>query len=263
VSDTVKSLSATKVSCACRCPLQFRFRYVDKIPEMGVGVLLAGRVAHALIEMSLHRVLLGATLPSVKEMDDWFGPTWAAQAKEEEDKSTFIGWEWGDDDPVEKAREETRALAQFTLKEVLPSMKPVAVEQKFDFDISMEDGDSFKIYGVVDLVEAAGFTDWKTAKKAPKRERFPDIQMACYGEWWKREHGPGPAQGRKIALIRGRKPHMEIVPFTIQDRHREWFLRTAREVWKMCRADAFVPNTSGWWCQPGWCSFYDGCIGEL
>lgn len=267
----LKWLSASKLGTAMRCPRQFYYRYVERMPELSLGVFFSGRVVHSCIERALKLVLGGAALPSAKDMDDWYLASWEEEKGREEDRDTFLAWNWGDDSE-KLAHVECRGLVALARKEVLPVIQPILVEHNFHMDLDVDGSGPFRIYGVIDLLEKRDgsklLTDWKTAKKVSQNARTLDIQFMCYGAFLHEFYGdelvdPGTSatRARKVFLIRGKKPRVEQVEYRILQEHRDFFTTVAGAAWKMVLGGGYVPNTSGWWCNPDWCSFYGECRG--
>jgi CRISPR/Cas system-associated exonuclease Cas4 (RecB family) len=262
----VKWLSVSKIGTFMKCPRQAWYRYVLKTPEPSSGAMMAGRTVHSVVEKALRQVMGGGKLPSAAEMDDWFGPAWEGEVKNEETKPSFLGWQWDADDPEEKVREESRGLVRVAREEVLPTLRPALVEHDFHYDLDAHGSGPFRVYGVVDLFETTGtVSDWKTTKGVTENARKLDAQFWGYAVWHKAHTGRDVMPCQKIFLARGRKKAtVEIVRYEVGQRHREFFIETAAEVWKMLQNEGgFVPNTGGWWCAPKWCSFYGICQGEL
>lgn len=259
----IKSLSPTKVEAAMKCPEQMRLRYQEKAPEPNIGHLVTGTIVHAVLEWALKRRLMGAPLPGPKEADDYFLATWKKRIAEEERKETFIGWDWGDETP-ERAHVECRALVPFALKEVLPSIKPRLIEENVKMEFGSPVG-PFLMWGKLDLMEESCLiTDWKTARNSVSKNQKKMGLALPYYTFKALEYGASEiVDCRKIFLVRGDHPDMDLVKYTVGPALRNWFTRVSAEVWKMVQADAFVPNTGGWWCSPKYCSFWDICQGEL
>lgn len=256
----VKHLSVTKIEAAMKCPLQFKFRYVDRIPEPSLGSFLGGRVVHKVIERALNRVMLNQGLPDAKEMDDWYLEEWEAHVREEESKEDFIGWVFSKDDSMERSFAECRALIPFTRTEVLPGLRPKLVEHGFKMEFPSPVG-SFLVWGYIDLFEEDEvLSDWKTTLGKPSKNQLK-MGMQFPGYSWKiKEFTRKDATAcRKIFLLRGQKPNLKVQKYTVTQAHRDWFAFVASEVWKMCQAEAYVANPNGWWCSPGWCSHWGSC----
>ena len=269
MSDAIPYLSVSKISTFMKCPLQAKFRYVDKIPEPALGVFLFGKVVHAAVERALRAVQIGGKLPSWQDMTDWLPGIFEAQVKEDEDRGSFVGWDWGDD-TLAAQKKDAPALVKLVREDVLPSIRPVLVESKFNYPLPSKIGE-FKIYGVIDLFEEGGMlTDWKTTSKVSANAKKLDIQLPAYTIHTNSVYDSGVGFGtdrvneaRKIFLVRGSKPKIEVVNYKIHEGHRQWFRDNAARVWQMIEAGAFVANTTTWACSEGWCSFWQGCQGEL
>jgi hypothetical protein len=253
---SMRNLSPTKVESAMLCALAMKFRYVDRVPEMASGVMLAGRAVHAVLEAALRRILAGGTLMSAQDMDDLYLPTWNRETAEEEGKESFLGWNY-DDETEEVVREESRALVRIAREEILPKIKPRLVEHRLEWSIPCEGG-AVPMVGYLDLLEEDGvLSDWKTtAGKVSARAKTTWMQFAGYAMPLSEDMGREVIEARKIFLVRGKRPRIEIAPFTIVPQQRAWFAHCAKEVWKSTRAGAYVPNTNGWWCTKKFCGFY-------
>jgi len=270
MTEELRHLSPSKIETAMKCPEQFRLRYIEKIPEMSIMSMLSGRVIHAINEHYLKAVANGKAAPSAKDLDDLFLKEWEDQTKEEEEKAGFIGWSVDPDEPVEKIYSESRTMIQFVHAEVLPKVKPMmlngepGVEYTVKDKYETEDGDSFLVWMVIDLMEEDGtITDWKTTGKVSKNATKSWFQMAAYSTFGARVMKVETVNARKIFLVLGKRPKVEVVNYLMGPSHREWFKRQAVATWKMAKAGAFVAGPNGWWCAQDWCSFYAMCQGEM
>ena len=251
----IKHLSPSKIE-GTKCMEQFRLRYVEKVPEPSPGVFLSGRVVHAVLERAMKRLIMGSGLPDKKEADDWYVAEWKDGMEEEQKKESFLGWNWDEKrgDSEELAYKECRALASFGLTDVLPGIKPKLIEEDAKLNYDSEVG-PFLVWGRLDLYEETGIiTDWKTTRKVSKNATESWLQFAHYSRYAHEVmKGPETTKCRKIFLVRGRAPKMDIANYDITPAKRAWFGRVAAEVWKATKAGVYIPNTSGWWCSPDWC----------
>jgi hypothetical protein len=259
----IANLSVTKMGCAMRCPLQFRFRYKDRIPEPTPINMFAGRIVHAILEDALTDVIAGKGLPAAPTMDDQYLKHWDREWAETESKPWFGGWDFGIDKDGTRLKEECRALLPLALYEVLPTIKPILVEHSFEMDV-----DGVPVKGVLDLMQEGNLlVDWKTGDKLPKSADAVDIQVAGYSEWKVRHFGLDTETEvtafQKIFLIFGRRPRVEKKDYAVTSGHRAFFRQSAAEIWKAVQADCYIPNPNGWWCGEKWCSFWHGCRGAI
>ena len=66
-----------------RCPLQYRFRYIDKVkPEYIASSLLVGSAIHSAIELHHRRELEGAPLPGLDELEAQFCAEWKVRTED-------------------------------------------------------------------------------------------------------------------------------------------------------------------------------------
>jgi hypothetical protein len=262
----VKWLSVSKVGVAMRCPRQFKFRYIEKIPEPSSGVMLAGRVVHSVLEKALRQLKGGDGLPSAQDMDDWYEPIWDEHVKEEEEKDNFLNWQWDENDPEADVKKGSRELVRVAREEILDKIKPDLIEHNMHFDLEDAEGNKFRVYGVLDIFEQDGMlSDWKTAKAVNANNSKLDIQFMGYS-WWHKDHtGKKVTPARKIFLVRQkRRCKLEVKEYKVKKYHREFFATVAGEVWALCqRGTGFVANTNGWWCSRKMCGFFEGCQGDL
>jgi hypothetical protein len=266
MGEPIKWLSASKLSIFNMCPRKVYYQYVEKYPRLSSGFFLLGKAVHSVIEKALRSVLGGDSLPSAKEMDDFYDPIWEAQVKEEEERDDFLGWQFDDGDSIEASKKDGRGLIRVAREEVLEKLDVILVEHNFHLDLDAHDSGPFRLYGVVDVFEKGPMiTDWKTTRKVSANARKLDIQFQTYAFWARKYLDLAEdvvIPGRKIFLVRSKKPKVEVQNFEITQKDREWFLLVAAEVWKCIKANAFPPNTNGWWCGPKWCDFYNECRGE-
>jgi len=270
MTEEVRHLSPSKIETAMKCPEQFRLRYVEKIPEVSIPSMLSGRVIHKIMELYLKGVVAGKGVSSAQDMDDLFVKEWERQTKEEEEKENHIGWATDPDDPLEKIYAESRALIPFVRAEVLPSIKPAIlhgnplIEHTVKDEYETEAGETFLVWQVIDLVEEnQTLTDWKTTRKVSKNAVKSWFQMSAYSNFIARVFGKEIVEARKVFLIRGKKPKVDVANYLMGPGHREWFKRQAISTWKMVKSGAYVANTTTWACSENWCSYYQCCQGDL
>lgn len=270
----MRTLSVSKIETALLCGLKLKYSYVDRIPRLGSWVLVAGNVFHEIMEYALRQRAANGVYPDWKTLDDMFLPVWERRVSEAEGKDDFVGWEDKADDSAEKIKAEYRPLVRLGRDEVLPTLNPwmlggtPVVEQKISLEIQSPVG-PFTLLGYIDYLDASGvLMDWKTTKlndkgELSKRAQRTWLQFAAYSLWAYPIVGDEDLRCEKIFMVRGEKPFVVRKAFVVGQKHREWFVRVAGEVWKMIRHKIFLPNTESWSCNPTFCSFFGGCRGEI
>lgn len=263
----MKNLSVSKIESYLTCPFNFRLAYVDKIPQISSGTPLVGRVIHDIVEVSLKEYGRTGKYPDAKTMDDRFEPTWKRQVAKEESKDSFVGWQW--DLPEDDAKAAYRALipvAREALEKYRPMMLPdgPAVEKRIDLEFDSEVG-QVPLVGYADLLDESGLlADWKsTLKDAPnKLGRKNWLQFSCYSFWSWPIIGEEDQRCEKVFLVAGGTPHVEVEPFVVGPKHREYFSKVAAQVWKGIYYNVY-PATDSWKCDPRFCQFFGPCKSEI
>lgn len=186
-------LSWSAVSTFAQCPLKFRFRYVDRLPEESVSAsLVFGSAVHAAIEDFYRAHLAGEARPDVDRLLFTYRSAWLAS---DLDQVTFGSSE---------SKESLDRLAEKMLRAFLASdlahetPRVLAVEEQLQgqivpgvpdvlarLDLVTEDDDSLVI------------TDFKTSrgKWSPEQAEESAGQLLLYSELAK-EYDPG----KKVTL---------------------------------------------------------------
>lgn len=262
----MKNLSVTKIEKFLQCPLSFKYRFIDKIPETTSGVVHGGRVVHDVIEHALKEFARTGKYPDWKEMDDRYLPTWERKTREEEAKPLFLGWQSDPDDPMEKIQEECRPLIRVAREEALPKIRPMVldngpvVEYRVDLEFKSDVG-PFKTLGYIDLLDESGLlSDWKTTKKVSGRAKKGWMQAASYSFFVYPLIGEEVVRSQKIFLVRDpANPHVEYGETSVGPSHRAWFAKIAAEVWKSIHYGVYPARAEGWWCSAKFCNFFGPC----
>ncbi|MDI6829905.1 MAG: PD-(D/E)XK nuclease family protein [Actinomycetota bacterium] len=168
-------LSYTAISSYERCPLSYRYRYLDGIEEEPSPHLSFGRSLHAALEWLYQRDV--PVPPSLEELLDYLVTCWSNEGfEDEEQERSFLA----------HAQE---VLSCFYHLNVGDFRLPVALEARFELDM----GD-YVLSGVIDRVDRHPdgryeIIDYKTNRRLPELSRLredlqlPIYQIAC-GEIW-------------------------------------------------------------------------------
>lgn len=202
-------LSYTAISAYERCPLSYRYRYIDGIEEEPSPHLSFGRSLHAALEWLYRRDV--PVPPTLDEFLEYLTCCWSSEGFEgEEQERAFL----------EHARE---VLSCYYHVNMADFRLPVALEERFELDMG-----SYVLSGVIDRVDrhADGryeIIDYKTNRRLPEIARLredlqlPIYQLAC-GEVWgitpskltfyylvpNQRYSTRPLDGEGIARVRER-----------------------------------------------------------
>ena len=248
-------LSVTQILTYLRCPLQYRYRYVDRAAAPQGAAAARGKAVHRAVEANYrHKLETGRDLPP--------------EAVEREAAAAFdaeaprVAWAEGED-PAEFRRQAVE-LAALYRREVAPSVIPALVEARVEIPL---DGAGCALVGFIDLVDAEGvIRDTKTASRAPARDEAErSLQLTAYALAHRRLTGRREAGLRLDCLVLGasgaKAVSLEAPPRP--DWEVERFLRTAAGVARAIRAGLFYPNPQGDLCSERWCPYWGLCRGEF
>ena len=192
------SLSPSRAADFKACPLMYRFRCIDRLPEAPSPVAARGTVVHAVLEQLFDLPSAERTLAAAKEL---LPQAWARVREEDPDVAALFA-----DDPdgtqcaawLESAAE---LLASYFTLEDPRRIEPHARELPVDVVI-----DGVRLRGIIDRIDVspAGdvrIVDYKTG--ASPREAFEGkalFQMKFYALVLWRLHGVVPRQLRLMYL---------------------------------------------------------------
>lgn len=234
-------LSFSRVDTYERCPLLFRFRYVDKLPQTPTPDLSWGSAIHAALEAWWSQKL--PTPPPVDVLyralyDHWEGTGFADMDREDK-----LVW-------YRHARDVLTRHHELYAPQYRPA---IACEQWFELDI----GDDIAIRGSIDHVARTesgglGIVDWKTNRRARSRADVArSLQLAIYTlaarELWGRE----PEWVALDFVVPGLRVTVDRAEIDV-----DGALRRIREVAAKVRAEAFPASPSPL-CN--WCDFRSMC----
>ena len=253
-------ISYSQISCYLRCPLEFKFRYVDQIePPFAPSSVVFGEAVHRALAFFYRQAMEGRSF-SLPELLDVFEEGWReagerkVRYREGEDFETLL----------ERGKEMMRVFAA----KALPG-RVIAVEE--DFEVELRDPFTGQVFhlpvmGTFDLVEELDgrtvIVDHKTSSRRYTPEDVGDnLQLSIYAAAAK-ELGLVPEDGevllRMDVLLKTKSPDL-ISYYTRrgdQDQHR--LFEIVSEVWKGIEEEVFYPRQD-FHCRR--CPFLEECRG--
>lgn len=244
------ALSPSRASDYNQCPLLYRFRAIDKLPEPKTKAQVKGTLVHAVLE-NMHK------LP--REERDYpvavkmIKPEWASMLKESPDLRELVP-EQEELDFFVEARELVKGYFQMENPQGFD-----AHECEMYVDTVLPNG--VPVRGFIDRVDVAPtgevrVVDYKTGKKPiPRYSHDAQFQMRFYALVYWRLFNTIPTQLRLMYL-----KVLDSMFLTPGPEELEYFERDLGELWAKIEGDGksgdFRPKTSK---LCGWCSFQDLC----
>jgi putative RecB family exonuclease len=232
-------LSYSAISAYEKCPLSYRFQYIDRLEIEPSPYLSFGRSLHSVLQW-----LYARKVPEPPSLDDlllqldvcWESDGYCEQGEEDSFR--------------EHARE---VLTAYYGKNAREFRLPVAIEERFEMKM-----DGYVLSGVIDRIDrredgAYEIIDYKTNRKLPELRRLRDdlqlpiYQMACHETW-----GISPSKLTFYYLIPNQKYSTKPKDSEGLAQVRERLDRVAEFV-----RDRQFPATPNPLCP--WCSFQDAC----
>ncbi|MBN2026239.1 MAG: PD-(D/E)XK nuclease family protein [Actinobacteria bacterium] len=232
-------LSYSAISAYEKCPLSYRFQYVDGLEVEPTPYLSFGRSLHAALEWFYGREI--PEPPTLESLLEYLDTCWESEGYASIDEERSY---------LNNARE---VLTHYYYTNLEGFRLPMAVEERFEIDMH-----DFVLSGVIDRVDCHPdgtyeILDYKTSRRLPEIGRLredlqlPIYQLAC-GEVW----GIIPSKLTFYYLIPNKRYTTRSLDKKALSRVKERMLRVAESI--SCSDFPATPNRL---CP--WCSFEDVC----
>ncbi|HWD02446.1 MAG TPA: RecB family exonuclease [Amycolatopsis sp.] len=248
------ALSPSRASDFKQCPLLYRFRAVDRLPEVPTKAQVRGTLVHAVLERLFALPAHERVAPRAKDL---LAPTWQELSAASPEWTAQL---FGEDDPGEAGKwlssAEKLLDAYFELEDPR-RLEPEACE----LHVETELGSGVRLRGFIDRVDVAPtgeirVVDYKTGA-APREigEAKAMFQMKFYAVVLWRLRGVVPRQLKLMYLTDGQS-----LAYTPDEAELVRFERTLEAIWqailKAGKTGDFRPNP-GKLCS--WCDHQTHC----
>jgi putative RecB family exonuclease len=254
------ALSPSRAADFKQCPLLYRFRVVDRLPETPTRAQVRGTVVHAVLERLFALPADRRELAAGRELVD---PAWAdVLADNPELAELFAGP--GDPEHAEWLESVRRLVEGYFALEDPRSVQPEACELLVEAELAtsdLGDGESLLLRGYIDRLDVAAtgeirVVDYKTG--AAPREVFEAkalFQMKFYALALLRIRGVVPRQLRLLYLA-----DRQVLSYTPDEGELIRFERTLTAIWSAIRRAA---RSGDFRAHPGrmcdWCDHKSCC----
>jgi len=232
-------LSYSAISAYEKCPLAYRFQYVDGLEVEPTPYLSFGRSLHAALEWFYGRET--PEPPTLESLLEHLDTCWESAGYPNLDEERSY---------LNNARE---VLTQYYYRNLEDFRLPMAVEERFEID--MQD---FVLSGVIDRVDCHPngtyeILDYKTSRRLPEINRLrEDLQLPIYQLGCNEVWGIFPSKLTFYYLIPNRRYSTRPLDDAALARVRERMLQVAASI-----SSGDFPATPNRLCP--WCSFEDVC----
>lgn len=239
-------VSVTQIKMYLRCPLQYKYRYVDGLKIPPVSAMTLGKSIHSVLEINYkQKIESNQDLPTGK-MLDLFSDCWEKEVKEtvfEEDEKPGI------------VKDDGVKLISVYHAQISPTITPKHVEKEFELSFSNV---SYTLKGFIDLVDIADvIIDHKTAKRSmPENDVASDLQLTCYALAYRNIFGAEEKELRFDVMVRNKTPKIQQIPTKRTQADIDRFLKVLAYVSKAIGQGIFYPNEN-WMC--GSCGYRGRC----
>ena len=248
-------LSYSAVRTFQSCPLKYRFRYIDGLPEDCVSSsLVFGSAIHAAVEFFFSQQLAGEEAPSLDELLDVYQQSWRDRSEQE---VRFAKTETADSLHQLADRMLTAFLASDLTNQ---EARILGVEEELRGELSPDLPD---LLGRVDLLleteDSVIIQDLKTSRSAWNEYQAEDQseQLLLYADLVRRLI-PGKQLRLQFAVItKAKNPKVQLLEANFDESKLERTKRVFENVWSTIQSGHFYPAPSPMQC-PG-CGYRNQC----
>lgn len=240
-------ISVTQVKMFLRCPLQYRFRYMDGLVIPPTSSLTLGKSIHTALEANYrHKIETKHDLPEQTVLD-LFSDRW--------DKSVGETL-FEEDEQAGSVKDDGIRLVTAYHKEIAPQIEPKHVEKEFNLAF---DNVSYTLKGVIDLVDTKDtIIDHKTAKRSMAPDDVAsDLQLTCYALAYRSVFGVQEKELRFDVMVRTKVPKLQQITTSRKQEDINRFLKVLGFVSKAIESGIFYPCEDRQTCS--WCGYKELC----
>jgi putative RecB family exonuclease len=242
-----KHISVSQIKMFLRCPLQYKYRYIDNLKIPPTSSLTLGKSIHAAIEGNYsQKIETKLDLPSEKVLD-LFSDRWEMEAAE----TVF-----NEDEKAGTTKDDGIKMITVYHEQISPTIQPKLVEQ--EFNLSFENV-SYTLKGIIDLVTIdEKIVDHKTAKRSMvDADVTSNIQLTCYSLAYRSLFGTPERELRFDVMVRTKIPKLQQISTLRTQSDIDRFLKLVGYVSKAIQSGIFYPCEDRQTCS--WCSYRRIC----
>ncbi len=242
------------------CSLQYRFRYVDRLPQERVGAALVLGIAVNQALLAIDQDLFGGRAPNVSAAHQVL-----RSHLEQAYGNRHVPVVSTHDESLEGLYQKGMKMIEHYVSTLPPDEVPVDLPRRFTVPLLDEKGEALPRPLVGELDRwlktedgRVGIDDWKTASSRWSADRIAkDDQATAYLLAGEHLLGRKPDFFRYALLLKTAKPAVERYYVERTERDKRRLLKKVREVDKAIKSGVFVPNDQSFACPT--CPFRNAC----
>jgi putative RecB family exonuclease len=247
------ALSPSRAADFKQCPLLYRFRAIDRLPEPPSTAQLRGSVVHAALEQLYG---LPAAERGPQAVDALVNPAWEQVIADEPELAGQLDTE----QQAQLLDEARRLLSGYYRLEDPTRFDPQSCEQRIEVELA----DGTLLRGIIDRIDVAPtgelrVVDYKTGKAPPEARALAEFkamfQMKFYAVALLRSRGVLPTRLRLIYLADG-----QLLDYSPDEAELLRFEKTLTAIWRAIQSAGatgdFRPRPSRM-CD--WCPHHEHC----
>ncbi|MCD6219808.1 PD-(D/E)XK nuclease family protein [Candidatus Calescamantes bacterium] len=227
-------ISVTQLKMYLRCPLQYKFRYVDNLIIPPPSAITLGKTIHQTLEENFsQKVKTQEDLP-LGYLTDYFSDLWEIESKE-------TRFEEGE--KPGKIKDEGINLVSVYHKTHSPKILPISVEEEFELEF---ENSPLKLKGYIDLIDKNKIIiDHKIKSRSmTQQDAEQDLQLTAYYLAYKVKKQKPPKGLRFDVIVRTKTPKIQQISISKTDEDTTRFLKILTQVTRAIHAGIFYPNES-------------------
>jgi len=227
-------ISVTQLKMYLRCPLQYKFRYIDGLKIPPPSTITLGKTIHQTLEENFsQKVKTKKDLP-LEYLKDYFSDIWDIEAKETQ---------FEEGEKPGKVKDEGINLISVYHKTHSPQIIPISVEEEFELEF---ENSPLKLKGYIDLIDKnRTIIDHKVKSRSmTQQDAEQDLQLTAYYLAYKIKKKTPPQGLRFDVIVRTKTPKIQKILISKTDQDTIRFLKILTQVTCAIKSGIFYPHES-------------------
>lgn len=255
-------LSHSQITMFLKCPVQWRYRYIDKFKIPPPGPMAFGIAFDEGLTGNYEPKIQTEKDLSAKDVTDLFDVSFGKFR----DTADWQGLKPAD------LQETGRGLTVLHMKEHAPTIMPISVQEKVEVKFC----DDFTVKTVSDIVTRSGvIIDIKTAGKSPSKNDDGTYKLSVEHFWqsliythaFKAKNGRDPFAVNFIYHVKNKKPVIRTASRITTPAEEAFILNQYKIVFQAIeiakKANCFIPNRTNMMCTQKQCGYWSICHEEF